>query len=201
MELYGKKVGKKVHLPYGLMAKRTYTGICLAKISQTGEKTEPYPESFPLILDETGCAGMILPGRKGRLFFRLWDIGNAGKRRVEAVTDREIRFSDGEIIKIPESSCVKWFDYDKIDRTVVVRTRRPGDRLMIHPDGQRKKLKDYWIDQKVPQEDRDRKWLLAAGSDILWIFGERTGESCRIDTGTGRILAVQLDEVLQEAES
>ena len=37
---------------------------------------------------------------------------------------------------------------------------------MINDQGGRKKLKDYMIDEKIPQKQRDQLWLLADGSHI-----------------------------------
>lgn len=35
------------------------------------------------------------------------------------------------------------------------------------------KIKDYFIDNKVPRAERDKKLLVTAGSKVLWIIGER----------------------------
>ena len=54
-----------------------------------------------------------------------------------------------------------------------VRTRRPGDFLIIRADGARKSLSDLFTDRKIPKEERDRIPLAAAGSEILWVIGYR----------------------------
>lgn len=174
--LFERPVGREVHLPYEMVAKRTYEGVVLFVRLPEGQDAA----------DEE-----ILP--KPDVLMEIWDLEEENKQ-IQTVSQREILFLDGKIVKIPESSCVKWFDYDKIKDTLVIRTRRPGDTLVIHPDGAKKKLKNYWIDRKIPAEERDGKWLLAAGSDVLWIFGDRTGEGCRIDADTRKILKVQITE-------
>ena len=50
----------------------------------------------------------------------------------------------------------------------VVRTRRPGDRIQPAGMSGRKKLKDFFIDHKVPRAWRDRLPLLLAGGRIAW---------------------------------
>lgn len=172
--LFDGQVGREAHLPHGLLARRTYEGVVLVCRSDNQTDTT--------VVDER---------EKPEISMEIWDLEEEGSR-IQTVSQREITFLGGKIVKIPESGCVKWFDYDKIKNTLVVRTREPGDRLVIHPDGTTKKLKNYWIDRKVPQEERDGRWLLAAGSEILWILGDRTGEGCRIDGSTRRILKVQL---------
>jgi tRNA(Ile)-lysidine synthase len=56
--------------------------------------------------------------------------------------------------------CVPWpsFEYRP-----VLRHRRAGDYVRLR--GGRRKLKKYLIDQKIPQNQRDRLWLLAADRD------------------------------------
>lgn len=48
-----------------------------------------------------------------------------------------------------------------------LRYRQPGD--LVYLTGGRKKLKDWLIDLKVDQQDRNQLLLLAQGSDVLWI--------------------------------
>lgn len=54
-----------------------------------------------------------------------------------------------------------------------IRTRRDGDRFYPYGSAGSKKLKDYFIDNKVPRAERDKKLLVTAGSKVLWIIGER----------------------------
>ena len=49
-----------------------------------------------------------------------------------------------------------------------LRTRREGDYLPIR--GGRKKLQDFFVDSKIPKNQRDEILLLACGSHVLWIL-------------------------------
>lgn len=94
---------------------------------------------------------------------------------------------------IPRNQYTKWFDYDKMEKSWVLRPRRTGDFLNIAgPDGlkRRKKVKDYMITEKIPSKERDRIPLLAAADRILWITGYRMGEDARVSDTTGKILEV-----------
>lgn len=98
-----------------------------------------------------------------------------------------------KIGKIPVNCYTKWFDYDKIKNSLVLRTRRPGDYLELS-GGIRKKLKDFFIDCKVPREERSRRILLADGSHILWVTGLRISENYKVTEQTRTILKVQMKE-------
>ncbi|MCI8370941.1 MAG: tRNA lysidine(34) synthetase TilS [Lachnospiraceae bacterium] len=90
----------------------------------------------------------------------------------------------------PKKKYTKWFDYDKIKFTLQVRTRKSGDFIVINTAGGRKKLKDYFIDCKVPRQERDQTILLADGSEIIWMIGKRINEAYKVEDGTSRILEV-----------
>ena len=94
--------------------------------------------------------------------------------------------------RIPEKTYTKWFDYDKIEKSLNIRRRMPGDYLEINREHGKKKLKDYLIDQKVPAEERARLWLLADGNHILWVPGRRISEGYKVTEETRRILKVQI---------
>ncbi|WBW49497.1 tRNA lysidine(34) synthetase TilS [Peptoniphilus equinus] len=61
----------------------------------------------------------------------------------------------------------------KIHGDLVVRNRRPKDRF--HPKGMvgTKKLKEYFIDEKIPRRMRDRVPLLCDESGIIWVVPYR----------------------------
>ena len=92
--------------------------------------------------------------------------------------------------EIPSNCYTKWFDYDRIKHSIVLRTRRQGDYLANAKDSH-KKLKDYLIDSKVPRDKRDELILLADGSHILWVVGMRISEEYKVTEQTERILKVQ----------
>ena len=90
-----------------------------------------------------------------------------------------------------ENKCTKWIDYDKIKGNLVVRTRRDGDFIVIHPDGRKKSISNLMTDSKTARPERDRLPLLAAGPEVLLVPGIRTGESLRVGAETVRALRIE----------
>ncbi len=84
-------------------------------------------------------------------------------------------------------------DYDRIDRPLAVRARRPGDRITI-PAGGTKKLSDLLIDAKVPKDQRDRVPLLVSGTDIIWVFGRLADGRFAPTAQTRRLLVVTFEQ-------
>jgi tRNA(Ile)-lysidine synthase len=86
---------------------------------------------------------------------------------------------------------VKFFDYGKIKGEIVVRNREEGDRFS--PLGMRgtKKLKEFFIDEKIPREERDYIPLVAVGKEIVWVVGYRMSEKFKVDKGTSKVLVIE----------
>lgn len=76
----------------------------------------------------------------------------------------------------PVDEDTAYFPQHWFEETAVLRSRREGDWFFL-PHGGHKKLKAFFIDQKIPREARDSRPLLALGSRILWAPGLRVFRS------------------------
>ena len=99
----------------------------------------------------------------------------------------------GESLEIPRKTYTKWLDYDKIKSGFCIRTRRSGDYFISDTQGHRKKLKTYFIDEKIPMEERGKRWLLAREHEVLWLLGGRISEHIKISQETKLILEITYD--------
>ncbi len=118
-------------------------------------------------------------GENGRIKMRILDPADLGSPIEEA---------------IPKTPYTKWFDYDIIKNSVIIRTRRPGDYLVIDRHGARQKLNRYFINEKIPSQERDRILLAADGSRILWVIGYRRGQGYEVTGQTRKILEIRIEE-------
>ncbi len=99
-------------------------------------------------------------------------------------------FIDFSLFSNAENRCTKYLSCDKISNQMVIRTRREGDYIIVNGNGGRKKLKDYFIDLKIPAAKRDEILLLADGNRIMWVVGYRIGEDCKVTDKTAKILKI-----------
>ena len=173
LSLLTKQVGKQMNLPYGVLAVREYKRI---KFYPGGDG------GLPGALDQgqRDPVAVEIPGR-----YYLPELHRFLEVNIKKYEKKQ---------PIPKSSCMKWFDYDKIENAVVIRYRKEGDYIQINPSGGRKKLKDYFIDQKIPRKERDNRPLVADGSHIMWIpgDGDRMSEKYKVDETTRTILLMKL---------
>ena len=93
--------------------------------------------------------------------------------------------------KMEEKDFTKIIDYDKIDKDLQLRYRKPGDFFVFSKDGKSKSLSRFFIDQKIPREERDRIPLAADGSRIIWIIGHRLSEFYKVSEKTKRYLRLE----------
>lgn len=96
-------------------------------------------------------------------------------------------------VEISEDIYTKIFDYDKIESGIFCRTRKKGDFIRLQNG--RKKVKDLFIDQKLPREVRARFPLIAAGAEVLWAPGLRVSAGCKVDEKTKRFLYIRIRRV------
>jgi tRNA(Ile)-lysidine synthase len=72
-----------------------------------------------------------------------------------------------------------------------IRSRRNGDR--INPDGMQgtKKLKDFFIDEKIPRNKRDLIPVVAYENEVIWIVGKRVSEKYKITDDTKEVVVLE----------
>ncbi len=170
METLFKGAGcREIHLPYGLLVYKKYDVGMIQKrekdvcVDNIEGKENKYEISIPSVLE--------LP-TLGKVEFTI--------------------FSRKESQIIPQKTYTKWFDYDKITSSIVFRTRKQGDYFTINKNMGHKSLQDYFVNEKVPKKDRDKIFLLAEGSHVIWIPGYRISEYYKISRETVNILQVSI---------
>jgi tRNA(Ile)-lysidine synthase len=92
---------------------------------------------------------------------------------------------------VPRAADQVAFDAGVLPRTLTVRARQRGDRLVAFGSGERR-LKSLLIDAGVPRWDRNRLPLLEAGGQILWIAGIRRAAAAPITAQTHEVMEIRL---------
>lgn len=166
------QVGRIVSLPYDLVAIREYEGIRIGKgISLEMPDTKGLEE-------ELLVPGKTVLGSEYLFEARIYNL-NPDLPHI-----------------IPDSTYLKWFDYDKLlekaaNDKIKLRFRNVGDVICINKDGGTKKLKNFFVDAKIPLEQRANTPLVAIGNEVIWVTGSRTSSSFRVDKNTKTVLEVK----------
>lgn len=155
----GKRPNASVDLPGGVSLRREYDRIIVSKEA-------PVEGIRETILN--------VPG--------MTPIAGAGIIDAE-ITKPPKRFTTG-----PE---IAWFDYDALPGkgSLMVRDTRPGDRMTPFGMTGHRKLKDMFIDAKIPLHQRKITPVVAtSGGPIIWVAGLRQSAEFAISKSTKRAL-------------
>ncbi len=158
---------KECMLPYQVHVYKQYEWV---KIEKREACAEPSGEEYPEL--QVGIPYGIQVPLLGHVDFQTF------------------RYEKSQII--PQKTYTKWFDYDKITTTLFLRPRQAGDYLTVNQQMGRKSLQDYFVDQKIPKENRDSLYVLAMDHHVVWVPGLRISEFFKITEQTEHVLQVRV---------
>lgn len=75
-------------------------------------------------------------------------------------------------------------DASKLSFPLLWRKWKPGDFFYPLGLGHRKKISDFFVDEKLSLADKDRATVIESGGDIIWVSGHRIDDRFRITPGT-----------------
>lgn len=93
-------------------------------------------------------------------------------------------------LKVPEK--IALLDYDKLEKPLFFRTYEHGDRFIPFGSHGSKKLKDFFIDLKIPLEERYRIPVLVSKNIIVWVAGLRIDDRFKVTEETKKILKLKI---------
>ncbi|MEG1870456.1 MAG: tRNA lysidine(34) synthetase TilS, partial [Peptostreptococcaceae bacterium] len=169
IELSNLGTNKKIHLTNGIVVENIYGDIIFKVRENKKEELE-----------------------KEEIFISKTDINNTlefskYKIELEIINKKNnIEFSNNDLIK--------FFDYDKIEEGIIIRYRKDGDKMV--PLGMKgtKKLKDIFINLKVPKEYRDIIPVVCFDEEISWVVGVKVSEQFKVNSNTKQILKITFME-------
>ena len=92
---------------------------------------------------------------------------------------------------VPREAARAAFDADLLAEGLVVRARRPGDRLVPFGATVSRRLKSLLIDARVPRWDRDAVAIVEAAGEILWVVGVRRAGAAPVSASTRTVLELR----------
>ncbi len=176
LALLGGRTGAKLSLPAGIQARLDYETLLIERAgTPAGNDDCPYPVW-------TGSASLRVPG----------------SARIGKTHDLIASEEAPPIESIVHDAAVAYLDADVTGRDFLVRPRRDGDRFQpLGMEGE-KKIQDFFVDERVPREWRDRIPLVEAlkaheaGRGIAWVAGYRPAHWARVTPGTRSAIRVEL---------
>ena len=164
-EIQSVSTNKSVDLPYGIYAENVYGDIHIKSKKQVNNYT----------FDEVVCDKELIDGKT--LEFGNYEF----KFRV---------LENNKNLEIKKNNSIKYFNYDEINGNIIIRQRKNGDK--INPLGMKgtKKLKDIFINMKIPKEERDLIPIMQFGDKIGWIVFLKLSDEFKVTKDTKKILEI-----------
>jgi tRNA(Ile)-lysidine synthase len=162
LELLNKSTGAAIELPKGLKAYISYENLIICKNIENTDK---------------------------KCYYKLKYNYNNYINEIDVNINVKL-ISGGELSSVPKNFNTVYIDADKVKYELIVRSREQGD--IFSPIGMKgsKKLKDYFIDKKIPKEKRDQVMLLTDGNEIVWILGSLISEKYKITSNTQKVIVL-----------
>jgi len=108
----------------------------------------------------------------------------------------QLEFSKTRMENIPDirkaGQQVAFFDMNRLVFPLILRNFKPGDRFRPLGMVGTQKVKDFFINQKVPRSNRRSCPILLSRDNIIWIVGYRISDSVKVTEATADILKVAL---------
>ncbi len=161
----GKKPQAEVHLPNKLVARRVYD-----KLIFTSPK-ESKCQDFCYFLEGPGTFHLKALGAT----LSLKEMGSVALHRIQT------------------SPWTASLNADHLAYPLMIRNFRPGDKFIPSGMSGHKKLKDFFIDLKIPSEERGRIPILTCQNVPVWVCGLRIDDRFKVTPHTKKGLKVTFD--------
>jgi len=171
------RTGDRLYLPDGVRAIKGYSTFILT--SEPPVKLGTYTLEIPgeIVLKEAGIRIKVSLAEpeplEGSKTTKTSDFGKDSEARTTMAS----------------------FDAEKLTFPLTVRSRKRGDFFYPFGFGKKKKLQDFFTDEKVLRDERDRIPLIVSKEDVIWVVGYRADERFKVTGETKRVLKVEVREI------
>ena len=164
----------------------------LSVYKKSGQVTIQWMPKNELDPYDFGLNGARIGKKLEKIVLRIPGItvitGTVYKIEATIIAYKDFSFKDFMVTKTENEEVV---DLSKINLPLYVRTREAGDRFFPIGSAGTKKLKDFFIDNKVPVEERDYVPILISKDFPVWIVGFRLDNRVKISEETRNVIILR----------
>ncbi len=208
--LKSRAASGQTHLPKGYRAAVSYDQILWLWPDKPAEEVQALQAEGARARESSTAECATAEGFAGQ---EIWQTNGAGRVFLTCVSWQQMG-SVAALRKLPFYQ--KCLDGDKIMRAVgmaaeggacaepamlqvltqklTLRCRRAGDVIRPLGSSGRKKMQDYFVDRKIPRQQRDSIPLLCIGSEVIWAVGLQISENFKAEERSERLIFVEFHE-------
>ena len=101
---------------------------------------------------------------------------------------------ENENIKIEKKKNIAFLNFDKLKFPLILRKWQTGDSFQPFGMCGKKKLSDYFIDEKLSQFEKDEQYVLTSDKKIAWLVNRRIDERFKVDENCKVILKITFEQ-------
>ena len=165
MNLQKGSTNKKISLPKGISCENIYKNI---KFYYNTKKD--FIEKNEIILKKEDVKNLIV---------------NFGEYELTLVVEKNKKNID-----FSSNNLIKYFNYDNIKEEIIIRSRNNGDKMIPIGMKSHKKLKDIFINEKIPADERKNIPVILFDDEIAYLVGVKTSNLYRITKDCKNVLKV-----------
>jgi tRNA(Ile)-lysidine synthase len=120
---------------------------------------------------------------------------NEDQQQVNGAVSMEFSVAGREnITTLVTAPNIAYLDKSRLQFPLVLRKWKQGDAFCPLGMKTKKKLSDFFIDNKFSLVEKERVWVLVSGGEIAWIAGHRIDDRFRITAATTEVLICKLTD-------
>ena len=185
-DLLNNQSGKQVSLPYAMTAELSYEMLKIRKSLEMAEEqtTDAIQIDWSQMMKTGQMTDCLCLPNGVRLMVHLY-----AKEQCSELLWKDLVTEASN----SKNHYTKFFECDTMTDTLFVRVGESEDFFVMNAKGSHKKLSRYYIDEKVPIEQRNQIFVLAEQSSILWIIGRRRCEGYKVTEQSKIILKIMYE--------
>lgn len=103
-----------------------------------------------------------------------------------------LKFSTLKSTEISNKKTMATLDFDKLEFPLVLRKWEVGDYFFPLGMSGKKKISDFFIDEKFSRFEKEECYLITSNSEIVWVVGHRISEKFKITDETKKLYIAEL---------
>lgn len=159
----------------------------IIKSLSNGSGSQFFSDTHRLLKDRTQLMIRALKKETEKAFL----ISDSTKKIEKPICLNLSSFDKNSTFEFSTEKHVASLDQGKLTFPLSIRKWKEGDYFYPLGSNFKKKLSDYFIDQKFSLFEKEDSWLLCSGNDIIWIIGHQIDNRFKITSKTKKIVQIE----------